>query len=501
MAVEQGAATLTEEEEQLAGALYGARLRFSSYVPLVHGWKWREHQRVWAVALDKLSRGKLRLADGRETNKLMILAPRKSGKTETVKEYCAWMMGYRRALGLANTTIGYISHGENIVRDRSLAIREVIEKGELYRICFPEVVPKKDVGSEYSSLSWGIEEGVIGKTDPTFRAAGIQTGITGARIDTLLVYDDPHSAEQLAEGELQHAWYVHSNVLRYCADPMTPRVVIGTPYKAADLLHRLPEEEKDWLVLRTQALAGDGEGQPYVTYWPREETKDGNWVGVSVETLLAERDSDWHSFMTQRQCLLPREQGRVFRHIPQEETPSLDEVKYIVWAWDTAFTRGKKSDYSAGGEWWVLGDGRLFLADVVRFQKTAWGVIQEVEAQRAASASKTGKQAFAIVEAIGTGTPMADVAVQNSPYTIKWQPVKKPLSERAALPSTFFENKKAFIPSEHRAWKQQYLNEMLGFPDERYDDQVAMTTLMVEYYAGRKVRPLPTVSTSWGRFV
>ena len=57
-----------------------ARFDFLTYIRLVHGWEPPPHQLEWIAALQALADGEMLDADGKPSNRLIILAPPGSGK-------------------------------------------------------------------------------------------------------------------------------------------------------------------------------------------------------------------------------------------------------------------------------------------------------------------------------------------------------------------------------------------------------------------------------------
>ena len=162
-----------------------ARVYFKEYMEYVHGWKARAHQESWAEALEALYYGDLRLPQasggcprclGRRgcspehrTHKLIIEAFPGAGKSDSLVEWAAWVIGNECALGRMPQG-GYISYSDDVAQLRSVAVRDTIESNARYREVFPEAVPDKAKG--WGQGEWFLKRADPGKKDPTLRAAG-----------------------------------------------------------------------------------------------------------------------------------------------------------------------------------------------------------------------------------------------------------------------------------------------------------------------------------------
>ena len=152
------------EELTLADIRQAARASksFRSYTEFVHGWIPRQHQDVWWRALQALADKKLMsgvwvngipqtpIEERVPTNKLLIMGPPESGKSDTVNEWAEWMIG--RSLKMGHVPqCGIVSYGDDPAADRSIAIRDLISQSPQYTLVFndgkrPLARPDKNKG-------------------------------------------------------------------------------------------------------------------------------------------------------------------------------------------------------------------------------------------------------------------------------------------------------------------------------------------------------------------
>src|SRR3972149_6096648 len=161
-------------------------LYFRDYIKFVHNWEPRPHQNIWVEALQQLADGTLLDVSGKPTRKLMILAFPGSGKTDTMCEYNAWVIG-RSCLNNEIPQVGYVSYSDDVAMIRSVAVRDTIEYNENYRLTFPYALPHKD--KRGAGPEWFPYPRVRGKEAPNFPSPGSTGEILSCRFPTLITID------------------------------------------------------------------------------------------------------------------------------------------------------------------------------------------------------------------------------------------------------------------------------------------------------------------------
>lgn len=150
----------TQEIVQLAARVALARRDFMEFCCLVDP----SYRR--AKHLDYLAR-RLEALEAGEVRRLLILMPPRSGKSYTVSQlFPAWLLGRHPSWHVILT-----AHTDRLAESFSLAVRNVIEHGRLYREVFPGVYISN---AQQAASRWALH----GHQD-TMIAAGIGSGITG----------------------------------------------------------------------------------------------------------------------------------------------------------------------------------------------------------------------------------------------------------------------------------------------------------------------------------
>jgi len=476
-------------------------LYFPDYVKFVHNWEPRPHQRVWVEALQQLADGTLLDVSGKPTRKLMILAFPGSGKTDTMCEYNAWMIG-RSCLNNEIPQVGYVSYSDDVAMIRSVAVRDTIEYNENYRLTFPYALPHKD--KRWAGHEWFLYRSDWGKKDPTFRSAGITGGILSYRFPTLITIDDPHDPKNMKTiHQRDEVWRIWQTTIRTRAYEATPIVLICTRWSEDDLAGRLMSVEKDWHVIHTPALNEFEE-----SCWPPE--KSG--MGFSTKMLNDLRRIDKESFLTQYMALPPSSVGDIFKWWTFGPRPVRDQVDRVYQCWDTAYTKKSWSSYSAMVEMVKLKNGRVFVSDVFRDKMEFPALLDAVMLKHHESENLWGMDVMVLVENKASGAPVVDMFSKGLPGRIRKVDLprhiergsqQKDLVGRAAAISKYFETGHIILPDTFEPWKDEYLSEMKAFPRGQYDDQVSATLLGLEYvYPARTLNAdyrLEVAYEGWGR--
>lgn len=370
-----------------------ARNYFSAYTAFVHDWECRSHQRRAYSALQAIAEGRL-IANGHvlcnacrdvearwiaeeqlpyetgfrvsknckvcpTTNKLLWLAFFASGKTDTLIEWVAWMIG-RTIQDGGTPQCGWLSYADGVADLRSVAIRDTIEFNKRYQFVFPDAKPDRKKG--YAEGEWFLKRADPGEKDPTMRASGIFGSILSYRFGTLGVIDDPQDpAEVRGETYRDTTWNQVANVfVGRTNESLTPIVCVANRWWEDDIPGRLMALRKDWRVLITPALNEESDE----TVFP-PGTWHGKAVGKSTKSLHDMREDDHLTFLMSYMCKAPSTQSEIFTYLAQDPLPSKDAVVRCVQFWDTATTTKTSSDPSAMSEKWKLKNGRACTAKII----------------------------------------------------------------------------------------------------------------------------------------
>lgn len=482
--------TRTTTDAQLEEARRIARIRssFKAYIEEVRGWTVRPHQLPWVASIEALIKGTLKNKDGRPTNKLLILAPPGSGKSDTAIEAVEWVIGREVERGRI-PQCGYIAYADDVAAARSVAIRNTIEYNDTYHEVFPSVRPAKSDG--WGQSEWFVERKDRGKKDATLRAAGITGGILSYRFPTLIVIDDPNDIKMEGPADRERVWRTYSTTIKTRGlAGVTPMLLVCTRWAEDDLAGRVMEAEDDWCIVHTKALSDDDE-----SYWPPEVAPDGTHYGISAEELDKLRDQELEAFITQYQAMPPSAEASVFKYWDFGPPPNKDEVRQTFLVCDTAYTDKASSSYQAVLLWIWTTAGRIFLSDVYRRKVELPRFMADLREMWGQASEEWGSPPMVLVENRASGPAVVQILRQTSSLPIKGIDIhNRDLVNRAAAVSKWFESHRIYLPDKFRPWLDVYLNEMRAFPHGKYNDQVSATILIVEYLFNRTHGAPPKVS-------
>jgi predicted phage terminase large subunit-like protein len=181
-----------------------------------------------------------------------------------------------------------------------------------------------------------------------------------------------------------------------------------------------------------------------------------------------------------------------FQQAPIPETGNLikrDWIRYfqvapprtkarIVQSWDTAQKGDQIHDYAVGTTWLHV-DGKHFLIDLVRKRCDYPTLSSLVLAQF----QRHNPDAL-LLEDHGSGTALIQDLKQR--HGIKAIPITPTGDKvvRLSIVSPMFERGEIFVP-ENAQWLMDFLDELLRFPQAKFDDQVDSVTQYLNWHRNR----------------
>ncbi|MEP7241569.1 MAG: phage terminase large subunit [Devosia sp.] len=151
-----------------------------------------------------------------------------------------------------------------------------------------------------------------------------------------------------------------------------------------------------------------------------------------------------------------------------------------------ATTIGERNDYSVGTTW-LYNKGGIYLQHVWRGKRTAPNLRSKI-----VELAMTHSATTVLIEEASLGLAMLQDFWQNTPAGMVKPIGRKPLLDkldRMHMQSTRFENGDVHLPKE-APWLADYLNELLGFPASRHDDQVDSTSQALAWWFEWKSRAI-----------
>lgn len=301
-------------------------------------WMWPEfiesgHHRVMADAFDRVERG--------ECKRLMInMGPRHTKSEFASKFFPAYCLGRnprRKLMQCANTGELAVGFGRQV--------RNIVDSDE-YKNLFDGVTLSDD---SRAAGRWNTNK------NGEYFASGVGGVVTGRGAD-ILVIDDPHSEQEAALNSLSiynnaYEWYMAGP--RQRLQPGGAIVIVATRWHTLDLCGRLLKDMAEregadqWEVIELPAIVDEHtpEERPiWPSFWDIDELR------ATRATLPAQK---WQAQYQQRPT---SEEGAVikrewWRTWDKKEPP---ECRFVIQAWDTAYTAKQSSDFNACSTWGVF---------------------------------------------------------------------------------------------------------------------------------------------------
>lgn len=215
-----------------------------------------------------------------------------------------------------------------------------------------------------------------------YRSVGVGGAVTGFRAD-LAVIDDPVKSRQDADSATYrkkvHDWWYADLASRL--RPGGRIVLVMTRWHEDDIAGRLLAAERErWKVLKLPALAGENDPlgrAPGAPLWADDAYGyAANVLEQRTSLLAAGKKREWGSLYQQTPT---PDDGTVFAVDRLGMVDGLAGVKRSVRGWDLAAT-DDAGDWTAGALVHELTDGRIVIADVVRFRGGADVVAATIKA-------------------------------------------------------------------------------------------------------------------------
>lgn len=394
----------------------------------------------------------------------MVFMPPRHGKSELISKYFpAWYLGT-----FPNNRVILVSYEADFAASWGRKSREVLD--ELGKD-FGVTVKQESSAAKH----WEIE-GHGGGMD----AAGAYGPITGKGADVLVIDDPVKNAEEAyspVQREKLWDWYQSTAFTRL--EPNGAIIIVMTRWHEDDLAGRLLKQEPgQWEIVSLPALAEADdllhrtEGE---ALWPER---------FPVEQLSEKKKavgSYWWSAMYQQRPV-PLEGGFFKSNWVQFFNPEhVPDMDIVVQSWDTAQTKSSTSDFVVGQVWGRVG-GDFYLLDQVRGRWDFDETVAEIKKLSYHWPQSSAK----IVEAQTLGAALASHLKHKVegiiPISVR---ASKELRALNALP--VWQSKNVYLPRPDDGeydWVDDYVRELLTFPNAANDDQTDATTLALNQLRG-----------------
>lgn len=449
---------------ETAKKLDAARTDFLSFVKYL----WPDfvegpHHRIVAEAFDAVLSG--------EKKRIIInMAPRHT-KSEFASIYLpAFFLGRN-----PNKKIIQTSHTAELAVGFGRKVRNLIDRGDYQKI-FPNLSLSAD---SKAAGRWATSGG------GEYFAIGVGGAIAGKGAD-LFVIDDPHSEQDAIIGESNPE--VYNKVLewyeggpRQRLQPGAAIIVVMTRWSLRDLTGQLLKKQLSettgdkWEIIELPAILPATETKPERPIWPQY------W---KLEELLRTKASipvsKWNAQYQQKPV---SEEGALIKREFWQDWESGEKPKFdaIMQSWDTAFTTGTRSDYSACTTWGVfyhekLKRNCLFLIDAERgkwefpdLKKRALELYKEYRPGICLIEGRAAGQPL-IYELRSMGIPIQEFTVGRGRGIAGGGSTNDKIS-RVNSVTDIFASSNVYAPKS-KMFAQEVIEECAAFPAGEHDDFV-----------------------------
>jgi len=408
------------------------------------------HHEIMAKKFEEIASGKLK--------RLIINMPPRHTKSEFASYLLpSWYLGKfpaRKIIQASNTSDLAVGFGRKV---RNLV------GGEVYSKIFPNVSLRHD---SKAAGRWSTN------MDGEYFAIGVDGTVTGKGAD-LLIIDDPHSEQEakLAESnpavyDSVYEWFTSGP--RQRLQPGGAIVIVMTRWSKRDLSAQVLKAAaqrggEEWEVIEFPAILPSGK-----PLWPEF------WSYEELDALRTElSNSKWQAQYQQNptsesSALIKREWWRIW------ETDTPPPCTFILMAWDTAFEKSNRSDYSACTVWGVFETvnendkpiQNIILLNAIRDRVEFPDLKRMFMGQY-----KEWKPDSIIVEKKASGAPLIyELRAMGIPVQ-EFTPTKgNDKITRLNAVSDLFASGRVWAPNTH--WAEEVIDEVASFPAGDHDDYV-----------------------------
>lgn len=404
-----------------------------------------------------------------DDKRLMVNLPPRSMKTITVSiAFAAWVLGHD-----PTRRIMCVTYSQDVAKAQALLFGRIVRE-PWYRRVFPNCrpcVPNR-------VMEWTTSAG-------GYRMATSMDGSVLGRGADIIILDDPNKGQEIyskvSREKVRNAWD-HTISTRLNHPRESAIICVMQRLHADDLAgHLLGQEE--WTALTLPARAEQDEhwdlGHGLTHLRAKGDPIQPSRMG-HAELDKQRRRMGATAFSAQYQQQPVPDDGVVIRRgwlRYYEMAP--DAFDTVLVSWDTASTLAEDADWSVGTVW-GMAEGQVYLLDVVRKREEAPALRHLIE-----TVHREARADITLIEDADLGRGIAQDLLRTS----RWcRPrLVRPFIDKVArmqARAVMFETGKVLLPRD-APWLQVYLDELLGFPNRRHDDQVDSTSQALDWFQQR----------------
>ncbi len=343
------------------------------------------------------------------------------------------------------------------------------------------LVGSQQYQSIFSGVSLSSDSKAAGRWNTNkqgeYFAIGVGGSVTGKGSD-LLIIDDPHSEQEAAIAATSpgvydsvYEWYTSGP--RQRLQPGGAIILVMTRWSKKDLCGQILKaaSERDgadeWEVIEFPAIMPSG-NPLWPEFWPLEELEK-----IKAELPVAKWNAQYQQNPTSEEgALVKREWWKIW---DKDDPP---KCEYIIQSWDTALTKGTRSDYSACTTWGVFydrdSDGKQ-RANIILLNAYQDKLEFPELKQKALEEYKYWKPDACIIEAKAAGAPLVfelrKMGIPVQDYTPSRGNDK---IVRVNAVSDIFAS--GFVYAPPLRWAEEVIEQFASFPNSDHDDLVDSST-------------------------
>ena len=392
---------------------------------------------------------------GKSPRQVITLPPRHLKTLIVSVCWPAWELGRdpsRRFMG--------VSYGQRLADKHGRECLKVMEH-RYYRLAFPNLRLVRTVADDFETSEGGGH-----------LATSITGQITGRGAHFIIIDDPIKSGEARSEVSRETVNEALDGSLESrldSPDKDISGIIIVMQRLHEDDLAGMVLRRGGWNELRLAAIATRDELVPLTRgrFYQRREGCALHPARQSPATLEEKRARDWYNFSAQwQQEPVPRQGNFVMRDWIQfyDETPKRG---LMVQSWDTASMPGVGNDFTVGITA-LYHNGRYYILDVYR-ARVAFGGLHRalIELCRRYGVERL------IIEQAGSGIQLIQRLEEELPQGVPWPIKVKPFESkeiRFEAQASRIQAGEVLLP-RGAPWVAEFIDEIVGFPNKRFDDQ------------------------------
>ena len=426
------------------------------------------HHKRMARAFERVAEGKIK--------RLIINMPPRHTKSEFASYLLpAWFLGR-----FPNKKVIQTSHTAELAVGFGRKVRNLVDQ-EAYTDIFPGVGLQVD---SKAAGRWATNKG------GEYFAIGVGGAVTGKGAD-LLIIDDPHSEQEATLAETSpeiydkvYEWYTSGP--RQRLQPGGGIVIVMTRWSKRDLTGQVIKAEaqrggEGWEVIEFPALLPSG-NPLWPEFWSlkelsalKDELPNSKWQAQYQQNPISESAA-----------IVKREWWQIWE---EDDPPHCD---FILQAWDTAFEKNNRADYSACTTWGVfykdnpntgITDANIILLNAFR-ERLEFPELK----RRTLEQMKEWEPDSVIIEKKASGAPLIyELRAMGVPVQ-EFTPSKgNDKISRLNAVSDLFASGRVWAPNTR--WADEVIDEVASFPAGEHDDYVDSTSLaLMRFRKGGYIR-------------